>query len=310
MRRRLAALRRAPCPAGADGFTLVELLVAMILTGLVGALVLRGFLTTSDGLSRADYRNRTTRDLAVVLDHMTKVLQSAQRPYRDRSRWSGDGYPSGNPPVIIPGNSSGVEATFTADLGDPRGPSLVHWFVDSQKQLMEETVAADPGTASYHYSSQQPRRRALASNVVLPQGTERAIFSWFGPQSSALLNPGDPTARLSASGRAAAMAVEITLSVGEPARRNVATAVNFVVMPAALATLPEPPNWPTQPENPAPPPVGGCGTCITATSPGPSSSPTSTTTVTGPAPGPTTQAPTPPPPPPPAPPKGPPAGLS
>lgn len=284
------------------GFSMVELLIGMTLLTVLGAAVLRSFLTVTEGVQTTDFRNRSLAEATVAMDTVTKVLQAGHPEGTTASVLLNPGgplMPTGSPPVDVAVKQTGIETWLMANVGHPGGPSVVHLFVDDSRQLIQETIAPDASTTFRRsYNNNPPVRRLIASGIVVPRTGERPIFTYYNAQSPVPLNTDpDPTVGMTSFFRAMAVAVNISLTVNPSDKPGLAvTSENFVALPGAFHDLPAGTVWTTPPQTTLPPP-SGCSSCPVAT-------PTSTTVVTS-APA----APKPAAPPPPAS-AGPPAGLA
>lgn len=262
---RFRRILRATLP-GERGFTLVELSVVILLTGLIGAAVVRSFVSTTQGLQKTDFRNRALSEVTVAMDHMTKVLQSARAGNANDSVLSAPTSPirTGDPVQNSYAFNSGLQATFKADLGNPIGPSLVHWYVDQQLRLIEEITQPDYASAvATDYNTKVPTRRVLLTGVVVPASGRRPIFSWFGANSTAPLNNNpDPNVPMTREVRSVVMAVQLYLRASGSAPSSEAVAAeNFVILPGAVEEL-GPAPWPTAPRSTLPP-ADPCSVCPT-----------------------------------------------
>lgn len=251
---------------GDRGIGLAELLVFMAVLAVLGTAVVRMVLVTGNGVMRVDARDRSTQALTVALDSMTKTLQSAyKRAAAMQVMYSGP-LRTGSPEVTTKGAASGIEMTFTAELGDPGGASLVHWYVDERNDLIEERIAPDPFTDhknTYRYETQPLFRKVLVSNVAIPRVGQRPIFSYYGPESTSRINnSNDPAMPLEDVDKERVMAAQISLTVRQPGPHGTpASMQNFIIMPAAVRDLITPMNWPTRPADTTPPPDDTCVDC-------------------------------------------------
>ena len=70
-----------------DGITLVEMLVAIVLASMVGALVLAATLITQQNIRTTDYEARGQEDVAVVTDRLSRDLRDARGVVCDGAAW-------------------------------------------------------------------------------------------------------------------------------------------------------------------------------------------------------------------------------
>ena len=67
--------------------TLIELLVAMVLLGVVSSLVLAGVIQASRVLTHTDDENRGLQDAKVILDRLSRDIRQARGVVCDGARW-------------------------------------------------------------------------------------------------------------------------------------------------------------------------------------------------------------------------------
>lgn len=252
-------------PAGDAGLGLSELLIAMVLVAVVGGSVVATFTRSTDSMQRTDLRNRSTQELTVALEQMTKLLKSTHHrsstdtSFVDRSQK----FRSGDPEVELIGTTSGVETAFYANIGHPNGPALVHWYVDTDLRLIEEITPHDPVRSRTMVHDTMPvQRRILLHNVVMPGVGQRPLFSWFGAESPHRLNHNDPYRPLTHKKMLSTVAVQINLTVRPPNHRGVAISVQgFTQVTNEMRQLTGPPNWPVPPSDDTPIEEDICTTC-------------------------------------------------
>jgi prepilin-type N-terminal cleavage/methylation domain-containing protein len=114
-------MRITPNP-GDDGMTLIELLVAMILLGVVSSLVVVGVRDAVRVLTQADDENRGLQDAKVILDRLSRDIREARGVVCD------DPAPAVGDPVV---DASGLPT---------RCPDHVQLWIDDDSDYLE-----DPG---------------------------------------------------------------------------------------------------------------------------------------------------------------------
>lgn len=261
----LTAVPRRTRPRGDAGISAPELLITMVVSLICLSLVVGFAITSTDAVHGTDLRTRSTQELTVALEHMTRMLRSTFRVQESDSPLLRDVdkiRTYGQTEKITP-THSGVETAFLSNIGSPNDPVLVHWFVDTDRNLVEELTHRDPGDTSWpDYNVSPIQRRVLLSNVVLPAVGQRAIFSWFGPRTSSVLNQNDPYLPLTRENVRQVVAVQINLSVRPATARAKITSMRaFTPLAEDIASLRVAPSWATPPSDDRDPPDGTCQNC-------------------------------------------------
>ncbi len=260
---------------------MTEVLVAVLLTSIIGMAVVVSFFTGTRTYMSNTSRNITTGELAVAFDSMTQTLKSS---YKDAGTnntlvmpwiWlATTAHPDGQQAV-----NSGMESTFYATIPN-QGLVIVHWYVGEGK-LWQETIACGSicGRTDDYTSIAPSNRRALISNLMVPTYGQRPLFSWYGATSPTPLNDPDPAIQL--GWVEGVVAVHLSLSVWQGSGNNPSTVENTIMLPGNLANYGGRATWSaapvvsgavptaTQPSTTPPPPT------TTVEPPPPSSAPTS-----------------------------------
>ncbi len=244
------------------GWGLADLVVTIGLLGLVAAAVAATTIRSYDTLLANTQRNGGTLKIGVAFDSLTNVVQSSTK-LTDAGGVLLDpiAMNTGSPTTSTTATSSGVEATFTARVRPGDEISLVHWYVDTNRKLIEEVSAPDtPG--GFTYAASVPTRRVIAEGVVLPAYGDRPLFSWFAPTSSTPINDPDPYVPLTRAQVAGVAGVLLSFTLEEPgpaAKRS--TMQNFAMFSSAVHNLPNAPQWSSAPTSTRDEPKAGCPTC-------------------------------------------------
>jgi prepilin-type N-terminal cleavage/methylation domain-containing protein len=102
------------------GMTVIELLVAMVLLGIVSALVLAGVQSAARVLTRADDENRGLQDAKVILDRLSRDIREARGVVCDAAP------PAPTDPVV---DANGLPA---------RCPDYVQLWIDDDSDYLED----------------------------------------------------------------------------------------------------------------------------------------------------------------------------
>ena len=200
LRHRIALRRRI---TGDDsGLGMVELLVAMLLSGIVLALVASMFLN----VARATGQSNLTREAAAVAGNIANQLSktvrfAAQNPVAGTTVLS---------PAVVEATPVSLSIISLADANaSTLAPSRVRFSV-SNGQLFEERLAASNSNGFWVFSGGVPAMRSLGGTIVPPSSGQAPLFRYRDAAGTELV-PG-PTG-LTAAQRERVAAVSITLRV-------------------------------------------------------------------------------------------------
>lgn len=232
--------------------TLAELLVAMTLIGVLGGSLFQVYSVGLNTFGRTEATNQTTQKLSVALDYMTKVLQSGYRRSGGSHVLAYQTIRTGDPEYETRGTQNGIEITFYSDLGVNDRPSLVHWYLDANNDLIEEITHADVTTATTEipdFDTQPIKRRVLVSGLVAPKVGERALFAFFGSGSASRLNSDNTCKPLTFQQTTTVVAAQINLTALPTKNAFPVSMQNFVVLSEIESELLKSPNWSSQPSD-------------------------------------------------------------
>jgi Prokaryotic N-terminal methylation motif len=185
-----------------NGLGLVELLVAMLLSGIVLALVATMFIN----VARATGQSNLTREAAAVAgniaNQVTKTVRFAvQNPVTGTTALS---------PAVVEATPASLSLISLADANaSTLAPSRVRFSV-SGGQLLEERLAATDSNGFWVFSGGTPVVRTLGGTVVPPSSGQAPLFRYRDTDGTELV-PG-PTG-LTAAQRERVASVSITLRV-------------------------------------------------------------------------------------------------
>ncbi len=219
------------------GYTLIETMVVIVLLTIVMGFVTETIIQTQRAYTRSSIRLTDTGDLRVALDTMTKTIRTAIRLSSATTAFLPaqvmvNGAPANN---VIRGRQvveNGVECWFYANLESNPAPQLAHYYVDANRQLIEELTHADAGSVgpNWTYTGAPYRHRVIAHNVVVPTASGTPIFTYYDQGGTVLNVAGNVTAPVPDASLGGIGDVQIRLSVssGPASVSTITTLVNRV----------------------------------------------------------------------------------
>jgi Tfp pilus assembly protein PilW len=191
---------------GESGTTLIELMVAMTITSVLGVSMVGLISNMTRGETSSNSRVQETMDAQTQLDRVTHYLRAA---------WL-----TGSPPASF-SVATATHATFYADLGDASGPELVDLNVagPTTAGVLTETLTKATGAPTYVWNG------VVASKI--DQGnlvTSSPVFSYFDITGAAL------TAPVTGTTLASIGEVRVSLTEMEPGRCDPITVSTLVIL--------------------------------------------------------------------------------
>lgn len=224
-------------PAAADGYTLVETLVVIVLLTVVMGFVTETIIAVQRAFSASSTRLADTGELRTAFDTLTKTMRTATPLDTTSAAFLPAQVTVGGSPVnnVIRGRQvveNGVECWFYANLESNPAPQLAHYYVDASRQLIEQFTLADAASVApnWTYTGAPYRSRAVARQVVVPTGSGTPIFTYLTQGGVALnvtgnVNAGIPDASLTGIGD---VLIRLSVRSGPTARSVNTTLVNRV----------------------------------------------------------------------------------
>lgn len=175
------------------GVSLMEMLVAMIMMGLLGVAMTSTMSSIARGDTVTTSRERATQQAQVVLDRLTRDIRAAAAPVGGSTAV---GYAADNHLTIFDDFTDGhgprrIDITTT---GGPTGATL------SESTTLADAIGAFTGTAQTQIDS---------TDVAISPG---ALFTYYGPDSTTPLS----TPMSTAATLAAITSIQIALVEREP----------------------------------------------------------------------------------------------
>lgn len=143
------------------GLTLTELVVAMAISGIVGALTVALVVSMSDSSRATTERAAATAEARVAFDEWRDLLAVRESPVRDESSW----------PAVE--KITGSSVAFYSSLGnrtgsaDPTAPTLIRISAEGGRLREERFHATDPGAAVPTYPAAPSSTRLLSLDATL-----------------------------------------------------------------------------------------------------------------------------------------------
>lgn len=224
-------------PSAEGGYTLVETMVVIGLLTVVMTFVTETIIQTQRAYTRSSIRLTDTGELRVAFDTMTKTIRTATRldstsPAFLPARVLVAGAPVNN---VVRGRQvveNGVECWFYANLESNPAPQLAHYYLDANRQLIEELTRADAASVgpNWTYTGAPYRYRVIAREVVVPSAIGTPIFTYFDQSGAALniagnVNTGIADASLGGIGD---VLIRLSVSSGPASLTTTTTLVNRV----------------------------------------------------------------------------------
>jgi prepilin-type N-terminal cleavage/methylation domain-containing protein len=171
----MSCLDRFRKQRGDEGFSLIELAVAMALMALVMSFV----VTTVVRVRRVSVDQRLRGDslaiASVAMDNMSKALRGAT-PLDQNSTTT--------PRLPAFKSAAASDIVFYTSLSGPL--RRIHYYVDANRVLWEETTIADAASSPYWTFTAAPRLRQIGSKIPASAG---AVFTYRTDTGSSVAVP-------------------------------------------------------------------------------------------------------------------------
>jgi hypothetical protein len=200
------------------GVTVTEVMVTVALLSVVLGFVLQGFASLQNASTGASLRLVNLGEARVLMDAVTKDLRTAVR------------LSSTGSPFL---EADDREVTFYANLNlSTACPKLVHLYVDTDTQLLEEVIEPDAGGTPPNCAYTGPSKTRLVGQYVANAPTE-PIFTYYYDDGTDDVAFGTTSTPLSAADLLLINGVGVRLSIRKDTTYTVAdtTLVNKVRLP-------------------------------------------------------------------------------
>ena len=205
------------------GLSLVEMLVAMMLSGIVLAMVGTLFVSVAKGTTDSNH----TRDAATVAGNIANEVSKTIR-FAVQNRVEGQ---TALDPAIVEGSATTLTLLSLADTdASAPAPARVRFSLQGQQLVQERWNAAASGDFWVFNPAVVVPERDLGGSLVAADGGDPALFSYFDANGLELL-PG--STGLTSDQRRQVASVGFSISVRSPSSPDAPVAVveNVVGMP-------------------------------------------------------------------------------
>ncbi len=207
------------------GMSIVELVVAMALMGLIMTFIIAGFASFQNQTTSEDLRLQNLDDARVIMDAVSKDIRTATM------------LTAGTAPFVV---ADSTHVTFYGNLNTTTGPKKIDLSIDttnpSAPVLVEKVQAADPGSNPPTYTTQTPVTRLVGKYVT--NNSSSPLFTFYDSQGNALAAPVSSANRLTISQVGITLQVRKSVNVYLPAT----TLVTKVSMPNVYYNVQESPS--------------------------------------------------------------------
>jgi prepilin-type N-terminal cleavage/methylation domain-containing protein len=199
-----------------SGFTLVEVMVAMMLLGIALTVMYRGLASMNRTAVGATGRLVNLDEARVLMSTITKDLRTAARLTPESAPFT---------------FAHEREVTFYANINTSEAPKKVHIYVDDDRRLVEEITDPEGVAPNYTYTSQAHVR--VVGRFVANEGP---IFSYVDTDGNCLGGQGGQppctmSGPLSSTDLLRISAIEVVISIRENGGPQPATLINRVRLP-------------------------------------------------------------------------------
>jgi len=216
--------------AGESGVTLIELLVATMIFGILMALIVAAFSTFSQTFTKDRVATENTNIASLGMNEVTRVIRASTSLER-----SGDDLA---PFVEAKPEELTLYAYIDTDSSTPQ-PVKIRFKVDATtRELVETRWKAKPlasGSPYWDFETASYSTKVIARKIVVPATGEQFMFTYFQINSTTLLEEKltVPTTGLSAADLKKVAVVEVWVKVQSDAtgRANPVTIINRVGIP-------------------------------------------------------------------------------
>ncbi|MFC5928109.1 type II secretion system protein [Cryobacterium melibiosiphilum] len=207
-----------------QGLSLVELLVAMLVLGILAAIVSGLYVSSMRSVSHAEVLTANTRSVSNGMNEMARVIRAAT-----------DNPVSGvvlSAPALEAAGAESVTFYAYVNLGTPvatQPPVKVRLNLDANRRLVETKFAAVTLTPGFYGFSATPVSRRILTEAIAPAGTP-SLFRYLQADGTTIV-PAATGLTLAERRLVTAVQVSVTVTNGSTDARTWVTLQNTVGMP-------------------------------------------------------------------------------
>lgn len=220
-----ARLRQIHSTGGSHerGISLVELIVAIFVGGLVIAIVSSMYLGLSRTVQIGDTSSSSTKAASLAMTEVSIALRFATT-----NPSAGSQVPS--PAFVTAANESITIISYIDSSATSPQPSQVNFALDSSRRLVETRYASHLVNGYWTFYTTALWSRILTGAVVAQSGTEPFLFSYLD-SSNSVISPGSGGLTASQYATVAAVMVTVKLAIATTAGTSPVVLQNTVGLP-------------------------------------------------------------------------------
>ncbi|RDV43119.1 hypothetical protein DOE76_19430 [Leifsonia sp. ku-ls] len=225
-------------PHADDGYSLVELVTAMALLGLVLAMATALFISTTRSTGLAQGMDANTRVATNAMDEIGRVLRVGTTVAVTGSATPRSAFVYADREQLVLFSNVDVDPYASVTTLPPK-PTMVRFRLDGGRQLWEDRLAPTASGIYWVFPSAMgtaDSSRSLGGTVLAAPTGQDAFFTYLDQSNTVL--PVPATGGLSATQLAQVTAVRVTLRITATNSRagKPATVVNTVLLPNVTVT--------------------------------------------------------------------------
>ena len=213
-----------------QGMSLIELLVSIMITGILGVVVTGLYASTVTTSARVSSVSENTRQAANGMNEMARVIRAAtENPVQGQAL--NDAAFVSTAAIPLAAEAVTVYAYVNLDSATEQ-PIKVRFSLDAERRLVETQWASIPLAGGYFSFETVPRSTRILASTVAPAGVGRPpLFRYLLVDGSELTLPASGTPTAAQLRSIAAVHVTLTMQQGLTADDSAVTLENTVGMP-------------------------------------------------------------------------------
>jgi prepilin-type N-terminal cleavage/methylation domain-containing protein len=193
------------------GFTLTELLVAIVVMGVILAMVVGFFSSASKAFTQNQTISGNTRAASNGMNEISRILRAAtQNPVQ--------GQPVNSPAFVTATNESVTVYAYVNLTSSTEQPVKVQFSIDSNRNLVETQWASYVIASGYWgYAATPSFTRILASSIVNRVAPNPYLFTYLAADGTTIPIP---TGGFTTTNLSSIAAVQVNLTIGKTANAS------------------------------------------------------------------------------------------